>query len=82
MTNPHPNVAKMTATVQGWIAAAQGRDDGAALLRKRAAWVESQLQLLGSKTDAPEHLRGLTAVDLTLAMMDLRAAAQAHRVAA
>lgn len=81
MTN-HPNAAKMTAAVSGWIAAAQGRDDGPALLRKRAAWMEQQLQLLGSKTDAPEHLRGLTAVDLTLAMMDLRAAADGSRVAA
>lgn len=74
------NVAKVAASVARWITEAQGRDDGADLLRHRAAWVEAQLQRLsaGARLDAvPTALEGLTAADLIAARAALDAAADA-----
>jgi len=78
-------LAMVAASVARWTAEAQGHEDGAGLLFRRADWVEEQLKRLycGARHDRiPSALRGLTAVDLTCAMMDLRAAASALRVAA
>ena len=86
MATSHPNQAKMQAAVQRWIAEAQGRTNGAALLRQRADWVEQQLQALSRACDRddaiPQHLTGLTAPDLICAHGELLSAATSFKAAA
>ncbi len=77
------NQQKMQAAVAGWIRTAANRNDGPALLEKKAAWVETQLRKLSKASakggDLPEHLEGLTAFDLSGAQGDLLAAAARQR---
>lgn len=86
MAQRHPNQDKMQAAVARWISEAQGRSNGAELLRQRADWVEQQLRVLSAwaagRADLPAHLLGLTAPDLIGAQSDLISAAAQHRRAA
>ncbi len=71
----HPNKAKMTQAVAGWIAEAAGRPDADLKLIARADWLEAQINLL-AEPSTPAHLDGLTVEDLHGAANELRKAAR------
>lgn len=78
MARQHPNKTKMQAAVQRWIGEALGRDNGAALLARRADWVVEQIAILGrDDLSIPAHLAGLTLWDLQAAEGALRGAVRA-----
>jgi hypothetical protein len=77
LAGQHPNKLKMEAAVSRWISEAQGRADGATLLRKKALSVENDLRILGDPMlRTPPCLVGLHAGDLIGAAADLRVAAR------
>jgi len=77
------NKAKMAACIDRWIADAAVLPNGAELLERRISDMERNLQELSLAAERddriPAHLRGLTAIDLTLASSKLTRAAQAMR---
>ena len=78
-TPQHPNIIAIREAVIRWVAEAQVHPDGVYALRRRVAWVEDQIQALGLAAAAnrgiPQHLKGLTVVDLIVAADDLMKAA-------
>ena len=83
MASTHPNKAKMNAAVDRWIADAAVLPNGADLLERKTGVIERDIQTLALAAERddriPVHLRGLTAIDLTLASSKLTRAAQAMR---
>lgn len=73
-----PNKRKMAQAIATWIEAANGRMDGAAALRKRVAWLDDQIALLGRDDRCtPPHIAGLTLWDLMGSQDALNVAAKA-----
>ena len=78
MTTDTPNQIAMTNAVSRWVSEAADKPNAVGSLRGRIEWLERQSAILSGPGKVPEHLVGLSAWDLNIAIATLAGAVNAH----